>query len=691
MRATEANLLEFIHGNLQFQVPIYQRRYDWGEEECEKLWAAVLDAGEDKSIRSYFLGSIVYIKKDNHHASTRIRTFYLIDGQQRLATISLLLAALGEAIEDGSVEIGITQEEIKNDYLFNTSKTDEYHYKQLLTEPDKETLNRLLDDRPLPSNSSERLLENYRFFKEKLQPQNLKAVYEGIHKLEIVDVLLDHEKQDDPQLIFETINSTGTQLTDADLIRNYIFMRQTDGFQKRLYEDYWRPMEQRFGQDYAEPLSLFIADYIMLKKGESVTKADVYKKFKEAVPNKDEGALRESIKEICRYSEHYVCFAPLKEEDDQIQEKDPELRERFESFNEFQVTTVFPLLLSLYEDYKKKRLQKTEIIEVLRLIENYIVRRLICVRSGTKHARKVFLKLMSDIDKSDHIESLKKAFAKQTAQARYYSDAEFKEHFCDVDVYGQRSCHYLLYRLENYGHPQEQIPLKDCTKERVMPQTMTEEWRKELGEDWEQVHSKYLNKIGNLTLTGHNSKLSNKPFKKKKEILRDSPLSLNQYIVQRKRWNEATITSRAKDLSEKALKIWPDHGKVIQETEEQQKKDWTLADHPHLTGEMMELFKQLRRGVRQLDDSVSERIRKLYIAYGMNPTLVTVYPQTKRLRLLLNLPFSDINDPRQECTDLTHMNHHQLGDVEVGVSSVDELDYIMFLIRQVFEKQSERL
>ena len=215
-------------------------------------------------------------------------------------------------------------------------------------------------------------------------------------------------------------------------------------------------LNKGLGQDYAEPLCQFIKDYIMLKKQKDVTGDDVYKTFKEEVSNKDEGALKESIKEIDRYSEYYVCFVPLKE-GNRIKETDPELCERFESFNALQVTTVFPLLLSLYEDYKKKRLQKTEFIEVLRLIENYIVRRTICGGSGTKHVREVFLKLISEIDKSDHIESLKKFFAKQTGQARYYSDADFKERFCNVNVYSKRGCHYYLCRLEAMNTPKSKF------------------------------------------------------------------------------------------------------------------------------------------------------------------------------------------------------------------------------------------
>lgn len=689
MRAIEAKLLMFIHNNKQFQVPIYQRRYDWGEDECKKLWDAVLDAGADKSIPSYFLGSIVYIKEDNDHASSLIEKYYLIDGQQRLATVSLLLAALGEAIEnEKTVEIGINKTDLQYLYLFNRGVPDDnYRYKYLLTEPDKETLNRLLDDRTLPTNPSDRLLENYRFFKEKLQPQNLEAVYKGIGKLQIVDVLLERDKKDDPQLIFETINSTGTQLTEADLIRNYIFMGQTTDFQQTLCEEYWRPMEQQFGEDYADPLCQFIRDYIMLKTQKEVPEDDVYEEFKRQVSNKDKDTLEEFVKEIHRYSEYYVRFVPLKEEN-RIKEKDPELRELFKGFNAFQVTTVFPLMLSLYVDYMGGLLQKTEFIEVLQLIENYIVRRVICVRSGTKHARKVFLSLISDIGKSDYIENLKKAFAKLTSQARYYSDAEFKEDFCTSKIYSQRGCHYLLHRLENYEHPKEPILLEDYTKERIMPNTMTEDWKEELGENWEGVHQKHLNTIGNLTLTGQNSKLSNRPFKEKKEILRDSPLSLNRDIAQIERWDETTMRNRANDLSEKALKIWPDHG-VSQVMQQEQKEDRTEADYPQLTGEMMKLYQRLENRIWELEGFVSQSFAQRYIAFKVNEiNFVIIEPQVNRLRLSLKIPYSELVDPAHLSTGEknTGKSGFSLGS-EVLLSSAGRISYVMGLVIQAFEKQ----
>ena len=342
---------------------------------------------------------------------------------------------------------------------------------------------------------------------------------------------------------------------------------------------------------------------------------------------------------------------------------------------------------SLYEDYMEGLLQKPEFIEVLRLIENYIVRRIICAKS-TKHMRKGFLSLISKIDKSNYIESLKEAFAELTSQARYYSDTEFKEHFCNSEVYNQRGCNYLLYRLENYTRPKEQIPLEDCSKERIMPQAIAkaDEWKEELGKNWEEVYNKYLNTIGNLTLTGYNSELGNRSFKDKKDILRKSRLSLNQDIIRVERWDETAITSRAENLWEKALKIWPDHGHASVMQSEQWK------NYRHLTGKMMELFQELENEIRNLDASVSQSFAQRYIAFKLNNNFVIIEPQAKGLRLDLKIPYSELSDPAHLATDTSHREKSGLSfGSEVFLSSADDISYVMSLVSQAFEKQKAEL
>ena len=682
MKANEVNFLKFLQGPKQFLIPIFQRRYSWDKRHCDQLWKDILRVGKDKNAHAHFLGSVVYMEHGLYSVST-IPQLLVIDGQQRLTTLSLLLSALGRAIEAKGVEIGITQRRLENYYLFNADEDDLYRYKQLLTQRDNDTLIQLLENKELPADASPRLLDNYRFFEEKLQSENLEVVYDGIQKLMIVDISLNRD-YDNPQLIFESLNSTGLDLSQADLIRNYVLMGQERNIQNRLYEDYWFPMEDYFGDEYTKRFDRFIRDYLTLKTRRIPNIRSVYEHFKNEVDNKEQPeALEAIIAEISRYSRYYVRIALL-------QEDDPEFLACFEDIHALNVETVFPFLLEIYEDYMQDQLEKAEVIEILRLIESYIFRRAIC-GIETRGLNRIFATLMLKIDKSNYLQSLKRAFAQMPFSQRYPSDTEFNEKFCIKDVYNFHSCGYLLCKLENHGHNKEPIRLKDCTIEHVMPQTLSEQWKTELGENWEEVYEKYLHTIGNLTLTGYNSELGNHTFIDKQLMeggFLDSPLHLNRSLAEVEQWNETAIVDRAEMLTEKAGKIWTNHD-IPQEMRQEQRGGWTLAEHHHLNGERMELFQRLRRCILNLDAAVSERITKFYIAYRFNTRFVSIVPQATRLLLYLSLPFPDIDDPQGVCRNVTNVGHYGLGDVEVGLYSTNgfEFDYIMFLIHQAFEKQ----
>lgn len=691
MKANEANLLKFFQGPKQFIIPIFQRTYSWEQRHCEQLWRDVLRVGQDESTSAHFLGSIVYMEHGVYSAST-VSQLLVIDGQQRLTTLSLLLSALGRAIEEQDAQIGISRRKLENYYLFNSDEDGELRYKQLLTRSDKETLIRLLEGKELSSDASPLLLGNYRFFEDRLKRVNPAVVYAGIQKLIIVDISLNRD-HDNPQLIFESLNSTGLDLSQADLIRNYVLMEQEPAVQKQLYEDYWFPMEQRFGHEYTKRFDRFIRDYLTLKTRRIPNINGVYDSFKAYVRNKESSEdLEAIITDIYRYSKHYVRIALLKEEE-------PELLSRLGDINTLRVDVAFPFLLEVYEDYTQGQLDKAEMIEILRLIESYVFRRAIC-GIPTNSLNKTFATLMEEVDKSNYLESLKVTFSLAISNRRFPSDNEFQREFLIKDIYNFRSRNYLLRKLENHGR-KEPINVENYTIEHVMPQNrnLSEEWQQELGENWKEIREKYLHTIGNLTLTGYNPELSDYPFKEKQSIpggFRDSPLHLNQSLAQAEQWNETAILKRANKLAQTALQIWINADvpqeileRYKQKEAQKQEKGYTLADHPSLTGEMLELFQQLRRRIQNLDASVSEQITKLYIAYKISTVFVDVVPQAKRLRLSLNLPFPETNDPRGWCKDVTNIGRWGMGDVEVGISSPEQLDYIMSLIHQAFEKQME--
>ena len=582
MEAHDTDFLDLLDGNKQFAVPIFQRRYSWEKRHCERLWEDVLSLGQSHTNRFHFIGSIVYIDP-KVNAASRVRELQVIDGQQRLTTLVLLLAALSRAVEARSEDIGITPEEL-SDYYLNVRRNDELRYKKLLTEHDRDTLIQLLDgnsgewfqitdqnegnlvklleDEELPANAVPRLIENYRFFETKLKSADLTAVYTGIQRLRIVDIVLDRP-DDNPQLIFESLNSTGLELSQADLIRNYVLMGQDPSFQNRLYQTYWLPMEQRFGDQYTGQFDRFIRDYLILKTRQIPNIRRVYDSFKAYVQERLSSGIVESIEaiiaDISRYSNHYVQIALGEEED-------TELQDCFTDINTLEVTVAFPFLLEVYEDYTREYIQKSEFIEILRLVESYVFRRAICDIPTNSLNRTFAGRLMPEVNKNNYLGSLKKAFLSLLGQSlsyRYPLDSEFKQAFQVRGVYNNLDrCRYLLRKLENYENKQPIRCIEDYTVEHVMPQNpnLSEEWKKELGENWQNLQEKYLHTVGNLTLTGYNSELSDHSFLEKKELepggFRYGGLRLNVSLVQTEKWNESAIRARAEELAGKALKIW---------------------------------------------------------------------------------------------------------------------------------------
>ena len=583
MEAHDIDFLELLDGNKQFAVPIFQRRYSWEKKHRERLWDDVMSLGKGSTNRFHFLGSIVYIDSKVSNAS-KVRELQVIDGQQRLTTLTLLLAALSRAIKEQGVDIDITPEEL-SDYYLNTRKTDELRYKQLLTHHDRDTLIQLLDgnnkgwfrivdqgengsliqlleNEELPADTAPQLVENYRFFEDKLKRADLKSVYVGIQRLRIVDIVL-HRPDDDPQLIFESLNSTGRELSQADLIRNYVLMGQKPSFQNKLYEAYWLPMEQRFGDQYSDSFDWFIRDYLTLKTRQIPKIGGVYERFKvyiqERMSSEALGTIEPIIEDISCYSKHYVRIALDKEED-------TELRDCFTDINTLEATVAFPFLLEVYEDYTRGGIRKSELIEILQLVESYVFRRAICDIPTNSLNTTFATRLMPKVNKNNYLESLKETFLKLSHQSyryRYPSDSEFKQEFLVKGVYNNlRRCQYLLRKLENHENKQPIRRIEDYTVEHVMPQNpdLSDEWKEELGENWQEIQEKYLHTIGNLTLTGYNPELSDRSFSEKKEHkpggFRDSRLRLNDSLLREPEWNEDAILARAEELAEKALKIW---------------------------------------------------------------------------------------------------------------------------------------
>lgn len=556
MIAVQSNFLTFLQQPKQFVVPIYQRLYSWEVPQCQQLWNDIVKVAKDDSANGHFIGSVVYIAKGIYHSSS-VPQLLLIDGQQRITTLTLLLSAFSKVLEEQSADIGIRRRQIQNYYLFNSEEIDEMRYKLMLTRSDKETLTRILNDKEEDEfeNPARRLLANHQFFLDQLRKPStdLEQIYQGIRKLIIVDISLDRD-HDNPQLIFESLNATGLKLSQADLIRNYVLMGLDPQTQTRVYEDYWHPMERAFGQtSYVEWFDSFMRDYLTLKMGNIPNIREVYTTFKGYAQSQASPAtLPEIVADIAENAANYVRFVLAKE-------TDPDLLEAFSRINVLRLNVAFPFFLELYRDFRQGVLTKSGLVVILELVESYVFRRAVC-NVPTNNLNKIFAALSREIDKNDYLESFKAVLVAKTSFRRFPADDEFHAGLLVKDFYNFRNRVYLLERLENHKR-NELVSVAEYTIEHIMPQNknLSLEWQASLGERWQEVQAKYLHTLGNLTLTGYNSEYGDRPFAKKRDMtggFATSPLLLNQGLGQLPDWNEETIRARAETLAAKALTIW---------------------------------------------------------------------------------------------------------------------------------------
>lgn len=700
MKATEANLLKFLRKSPQFVIPIYQRNYSWTEEQCRQLWTDLLRAGRLKEVTAHFIGSIVYVERGLSNVVQQ-EALLVIDGQQRLTTSTLLIAALAKHFESkgvGELLETFSAKKLRNYYLLNPDEEGERHFKLLLSETDKETLLAILQNSPMPAESSTRINENYALFQQLIgQHENeLEAICQGLAKLVIVDVSLDRS-QDNPQLIFESMNSTGLELSQADLIRNFILMGLEPKLQTELYKSYWRPMEKGFGQAaYAVHFDAFMRHYLTAKTGEIPNVREVYTAFK-TYARSLKGDTRELVADIHSYATYYCAIALGSE-------SDSSLEQAFHDLRELKVEVSYPFLLDAYNDYKHDRLTAEELVQIVRLVESYVFRRAICA-IPTNSLNKTFAGLSRTLKKDRYLESVKAAFLLMPSYRRFPNDEEFQRDIKLRDLYNFRSRSYWLRHLENHGK-KERVDVENYTIEHILPQneSLSKEWQAELGPEWQHLQQTWLHTLGNLTLTGYNSEYRDFPFAYKRDQVTDkdgnpigfahSPLKLNLGLGKVATWNEDAIKARADRLALEAAKVWAapqlpaDVFDAYRPAPVKAGQQYSIDDHPFLaTGSMRELFELFREAVLALDPCVSEEFLKLYVAYKAETNFVDVVPQAKRLRLAINMPFHEIDDPKGICLDVTNLGRWGNGDVEVGLATKEDLPYVMGLVRQSFDRQ----
>lgn len=688
MKATEAKLLEFLKKSPQFVIPIYQRTYSWTERECRQLWDDILRTGDNDAVLAHFVGSIVYVEKGLYQVTSQ-SPLLVIDGQQRLTTVTLIIEALARILGDAEPIEGFSARKLRNYYLLNPLEEGERRYKLVLSQTDKLSLTALLDNQPRPKDYSLAVENNFALFQEWIaaEKDDLSVLCKGLAKLVIVDISLNRD-QDNPQLIFESLNSTGRELSQADLIRNFILMGLEPQLQTRLYEQYWRPMEVDFGQEaYGLYFDAFMRHYLTVKTGEIPNVAEVYEAFKKYAHSSGK-SFEALVADVRTYASHFCKLALGAEED-------RDLRTAFQDIRELKVDVAFPFLLELYQDYAVGLLSNDDLCQAARLVESYVFRRAVC-SIPTNSMNKTFATFSRVLEKDRYLESIQAHFLMLPSYRRFPIDEEFKRDIQVKDLYNFRSRSYWLRRLENHGR-KERVPVDEYTIEHILPQNenLSPQWQTMLGPSWKRVQQTYLHTLGNLTLTGYNSEYSDRPFKEKRDMeggFAQSPLRVNQGLGELEGWNEDTIRERASRLADQGLEVWqaPTLAPAVLDAYRPKgaQSGYSIDDHVHLAhGPVRELFDAFRKQVLALDPCVTEEFLKKYVAYKAETNFVDVVPQAKRLRLSLNVGFHEIDDPRGICKDVSGIGRWGNGDVEVGLSTLEQLPYVMGLVRQSFEKQ----
>ncbi len=678
MVAEATPLLNFIKDNQKNQlvIPIYQRLYSWEKEQCKQLWDDIIKIGGDDKMDGHFIGSILYVLDGITHSDNAL---LIIDGQQRLTTITLLLTALRDHWSD-------KRKEIEDHYLINSNRDGDKKFRLILSESDKDTLLSLIDkDRRKPSEPSSKIVENFKLFEEWVSnTDKLETIFKGLDKLMVVEIALKKGK-DDPQLIFESMNSKGMELTQTDLIRNYIVMETEIEKQEGFYNKYWRAMEEEFKQN-EKWFDRFVRHYLTIKTREIPNINKVYVALKD-YRQKEGIGIEDLLKDLQKYC-GYFCQIVFKKEENK------DLNKALGFLVDLEMDVIYPLLLELYSDYSDGVLSKDDFRRSIDLIESYICRRAVC-GLGTNSLNKVFPSFTKHIQKDEYFKSLKAHFGYLTNNQRFPNNDEFKDCFITIDFYKFKKRKYFFERLENFT--KEPINTKGLTTEHIMSQTLTEEWERDLGENFQEIHDKYLHTIGNLTLTGYNPEYSNKSFQEKRDMeggFKNSPLRLNQGLRDLKSFfGEEEIKKRANDLADLALKIWT-YPKLDAETlekykpkkDKKEKKVYDLNSY-NFGSHSRELFDILSKKIKALDERITENFNQDYISYKFGKNFVDIVVQTKDLKLYLNMKFNELQDEKNLARDMTNKGHLGNGDIEVKLETKENIPYCLGLIKQALEKQ----
>ncbi|OKH26814.1 hypothetical protein NIES593_01865 [Hydrococcus rivularis NIES-593] len=560
MKASETSLRNLLEGGKQFQIPLFQRPYAWERKNWETLWEDILSLYNGEVEGSYFLGPIV--TQAIPGTADGISPFVVIDGQQRLITLTILLATLRDhLIKQKNDSLA---DELYELYLINKFKQSNDSYKVLPTQDDRDTYKKIIskeDTSELEGKS--KVSEAYVFFDNQIQKwysereTNLELAKLKIVILENLRLVnITSEDEDNPYLIFESLNHKGQALTQADLVRNYIFMKLPAEKREKIYQNEWLPFQEKFKADmkedeYVEELTKAFWFYLR-KDGKGVSQKEVYKAIKKRCDNSEKG-IEYEIKEIVRFTNYYQRL------NFNHREPEPRLNTWFKRLLRLKFNTCHIFLLNVYHEYEAKLLSIQDFENILLYLESYFVRRLFAGVS-TQVLGNVFNNLYQEVkDSKNLVNDLREVLMSYEGKKVWPNDDDFRKGIVNKSIYSSGSIDrvkLILERLENF-QSKELVDPQPLNIEHIMPQKLTREWKTLLGTNCDSIQKQYLHTLGNLTLTGYNSELSNKSFAEKKSIYQKSNLSLNKSFKDVETWNVGTIQKRAEYLADIAIKVWP--------------------------------------------------------------------------------------------------------------------------------------
>lgn len=612
MKGSETKLVSYMQGSdKRFVIPVYQRNYDWKTENCKQLYDDLIKVVRRKR-KSHFFGSIVSVHNDGE-----FNEYLVIDGQQRLTTISLLLLAMYSLMKNGILipAKGNLAEKIYKTYLIDEWQDDDTRIKLKPVKNDRKAFKKLFDEESehIPDSN---LTINYNYFYSRIQKEEitLDELYDAVTKLEIINITLNQD--DNPQLIFESLNSTGVALSEGDKIRNFILMGLPTKQQNDFYEKYWNKIE--ICTDY--DVSLFVRDYLSLKRQLIPAMNKVYFTFKAFV--EENGAeIEPLLQELLSYAKWYEILLKGKT-------ADKELNSCIYRLNRLETTVTRPFFLEVLRLQAADKITLDDVKEIFLYTENYLFRRTIC-DLPTNALNKIFLMLHREIIRYDgteanYLEKFKYALCSKSDRGRFPDDTEFVEAFEVRPVYQMNSKNkiYILERFENYGTVEVQNVYKkfdegEYSIEHIMPQHLIPAWVRELGEDFEEIHEKWLHRMANLTLTGYNSKYSNSAFKEKRDMkngFADSHLYLNNWISQQEHWRLAELEERNQILMQRAVSIWELPVTDFKPTEKQM-DSYSLDDDVDLSGREIVRFgyKNMEQPVTSWIDMLEQILKILHV------------------------------------------------------------------------------